>query len=122
MSDEFEKNENLEAGELEEEEIVELVDDEGKTLKFFHVATIDFEGNWYVFFSPTEEMEDVDTDEVVVFRLDSDEEGNDIFSPIEDEALLQKVYDEYVRIMSEECDVEGDDGCEGGCGGCCGCH
>lgn len=124
MAEEFEKNENLEA-EFEEEDIVELVDDEGKTLKFYHVATIDYESNWYVFFSPTEEMEEVDTDEVVIFRLDSDEEGNDVFSPIEDEELLQKVYDEYVRIMSEEYDenADEDDGCEGGCGGgCCGCQ
>ena len=125
MAEEFEKNENLEV-EFEEDDIVELVDDEGNTIKFYHVATIDYEGNWYVFFSPTEEMEDVDPDEVVIFRLDSDEEGNDVFSPIEDEELLQKVYDEYVKVMSEEyADDEDDDeegGCASGCGGCCGCH
>ena len=52
MAEEFEKNENLEA-EFEEEDIVELVDDEGNAIKFCHVATIDYEGNWYVFFSPS---------------------------------------------------------------------
>lgn len=104
----------------EEDEIVELIDDEGKSMKFFHVATIDYENNWYVFFSPTETTDGVTSDEVVIFKLDADEEGKDVFSPIEDEELLQKVYDEYVKVMDE--DEEGE-GCssEGGCSGCSGC-
>ena len=102
-------------------DIVELVDDDGNTLKFVHVATIDYENKWYVFFSPTEEVEGVTTDEVVIFRLDSDKEGKDVFSPIEDEELLQKVYDEYVKIMEEDEETEENE-CKGtGCDGCCGC-
>jgi uncharacterized protein YrzB (UPF0473 family) len=102
----------------ENEDLVELVDDDGNTVKFNHVATIDYENNWYVFFSPVEKVEGIDTDEVVIFRLDADEEGKDIFSPIEDEELLQKVYDEYVKVMEED-DEEacGESGCEG-CKGC----
>lgn len=110
-----------------EEDIVELVDEEGKTIKFNHVATIDFENEWYVFFSPVEETDGVSTEEVVIFKLDSDEEGKDVFSPIEDEDLLQKVYDEYVRVMEEDdeceecdesCSCEKNEGCGGGCCGC----
>ena len=49
---------------------------------------------------------------MVIFRLEEDENGEDLFVPIEDENLLNEVYEEYVRMAEEE------DEC--GCG--CGCH
>lgn len=118
-----EENIDLENIDLEEnDDIVELVDDEGNAIKFFHVATVDYENNWYVFFTPTETVEGVNNDEVVIFRLDADEEGKDVFSPIEDEELLQKVYEEYVKIMDEDEDEEEDkEDKPSGCDGCSGC-
>jgi uncharacterized protein YrzB (UPF0473 family) len=98
------------APETDDDEIISLVDDKGDTVNFFHVATIDYENEWYVFFQPVEKTAELDTDEVVVFKLDSDEQDNDVFLPVESEELLQKVYGEYVRIMKEH----GDDD-EGGC-------
>jgi hypothetical protein len=83
-------------------DIVELVGDDGKVIKFIHVATIDYKDNWYVFFSPTEEVDGINTDEVVIFRLLTDEEGKDVFEPIEDEKLLEEVYNEYINTLDEE--------------------
>jgi uncharacterized protein YrzB (UPF0473 family) len=101
----------------EDDDIVELVDDDGKTLRFAHVATVDYEDNWYVFFAPAEDIDGMTDEEVVIFKLDADEDGGEVFTPIEDEALLQRVYDEYVRRMEED-----DEGCEGGCdSSACGC-
>lgn len=113
------ESENCDCQDDDCQDVVELVDDDGNAVKFVHVATVDYENNWYVFFAPCEKVEGVETDEVVIFRLDADEEGNDVFSPVEDEELLQKVYDEYVKVMDEE-DEEEECG-EGGCGGCSGC-
>lgn len=92
----------------EEDEIVELEDEEGKIAKFRHVATIDYENDWYVFFSPAEELDGLSEDEVIIFKLGADESGADVFLPIEDDALLDAVYNEYVRIMEEDdcCDCE----------------
>ena len=101
-----------------EDDIIPLVNDEGQTVNFYHVATIDYENEWYVFFQPAEKMAEIDEDEVVVFKLESDEEDNDVFLPVADEDLLQKVYAEYVRLMEQE----GEDGCGGGdCSACPGC-
>ncbi|MDD4002846.1 MAG: DUF1292 domain-containing protein [Clostridia bacterium] len=88
-------------------DIVELVDDEGKVIKFIHVATIDYKDNWYVFFSPTEEVDGINTDEVVIFHLLSDDEGKDVFEPIEDEKLLEEVYNEYINTLDDD-----EEGCE----------
>lgn len=110
------KEENKEIGNEEEfdDEIVELIDDEGKTEQFYHIATIDYKDDWYVFFSPVEETEEVSGDEVVIFKLGTDEEGGDVFLPIEDEKVLNAVYDEYVKMMEEE-DCGCDDDCDCGC-------
>lgn len=109
----------------EENDIVELVDEDGNAVKFSHVATIDYQNEWYVFFTPAEEVEGVSSEEVVIFKLDSDDEGKDVFSPIEDEELLQKVYDEYLKVIDEDDeeydDEDEDDGCSSGCGSCGGC-
>ena len=103
------------------DEIVELVDDSGRTLKFYHLATMPYKENWYVFFQPAEEIEGAAEDEVVIFQIADGEEGKDTLLPIEDEALLEEVYEEFCRVMEEEeaadeameleaCDC-GEDGC-----------
>ena len=95
-------DENCDRQEFEDDDIVELIDDEGNTIKFIHVATVDYKNEWYAFFSPTEEVDGIDTDEVVIFRVDSDKDGKDIFSPVEDEKLLDEVYNEYLKMLDEE--------------------
>ena len=95
-----------------DEDLVVLTTDDGVEHNFYHVAPVDYNNPPYVFFQPAEEIPDIDEDEVVIFRLEEDENGEDLFVPIEDEKLLNEVYEEYVRMAEEE------DEC--GCG--CGCH
>ncbi len=106
----FEKDLNTCEEEFDED-IIQLINEEGETVDFYHIATIEYEGEWYVFFEPAEELEDVDEGEVAVFKLESDENGEDIFVPLDDDELLDKVFAEFTRIAEEE---------ERGCG--CGCH
>lgn len=99
-------------------DIVELIDDEGKKLKFRHVGTIDYKDEWYCFFQPAEENANVSEDEVAIFKI-TGEEGDEVLSPIEDEKLLNEVFDEFCRIMEEEDDDCDCDECHDGCD--CGC-
>lgn len=106
--------------ELEEEidaddGVVQLINEDGDALDFFFVASLPYKDNWYAFFQPAEEMEDIDEDEIVVFRIVEDESGNDTFEPIEDEQLLDEVYEEYVRRHKEYLQEQGidfDEGCD----------
>ena len=100
-------------------DIVELESEDGETVRFQHVATIDYENEWYVFFTPAEEMEGIDSDETVIFKLTTDENGADIFLPVEDEAILDAVYDEYLRIMEDEDSDWEECQCGDGCGDHC---
>lgn len=95
----------------EQEDIITLTSDDGEQLDFYHEATIEYEDDWYVFLNPVKEMEEIGEDEVVIFKLVKSEEGEDSLEPIEDEDLLDKVYEKYVAMIDsyEDEDYEDDD-------------
>ncbi len=88
---------------MEQENIVELFDEDGNTLKFEHIMTLEYKGNAYICLAPAEPMEDVGEDEMVIMRVGTDEEsGEDIYETIEDEAELDAVFEEYLRIAEAD--------------------
>ena len=98
--------------EMEEEEnaidddVLELIGDDGEAVNFFHLATLEHGKEWYNVLQPTEATEDISEDELIIMQLGTDEEENDIFLPIDDDKILNAVYDEYVKLAEE---IEGED-------------
>lgn len=43
---------------------------------------------------------------MVIFHIESDADGNDVFMPVEDEELLDKLYNEYVKELEAQDDEE----------------
>ena len=93
-------------GYMEEDNIVELIDDEGNELRFQHLMTPEWNGNSYVILAPAEEMEDIGEDEAVVLRIDQDDEGNDVYASIEDEGEMESVFNRYLEIAEADEDDE----------------
>lgn len=87
----------------EEDELIELVDEEGKIIKFRLLDVTEYKGRKYTLLLAAEPNEEIGEDEVVIFRYNEDEQTLD---PIEDEALLQEVFDFY---QAEEDEDEGSD-------------
>lgn len=87
--------------ELQDDEIIVMVDEEGKEVEFTHIATLDYNDEWYIYVQPVE-LGDMDEDEMFIFKIEEDENGNDLFTPVEDEDLLEKLYQEYLK----ECDIQ----------------
>ena len=85
-----------------EDEIVELTTDDGKKLKFFFVGTIEYNGKNYSAFEPAEEIEGISEDDLVIFELSGDDEKTADLLPIEDEALLDAVFEEFCRVLEED--------------------
>ena len=91
----------------EEDNIVELVDEEGNTLKYEHVGTVQYEGEWYCCFVPADDAkeaseEDEDEgEEVEIFHLVGGEDDEQL-EIVEDEDLLEKVFAEFYRQYEEE--------------------
>ena len=90
--------ENLE--QEQDDGIIELVDDEGTVVKFRLLDVTEYKGEKYTLLLAAEPNDDIAEDEVVIFRLNEDEET---LEPIEDEELLQEVFDFY------QSETEGED-------------
>ena len=88
-------NENLE----EESEIIELIDDDGKIIKFKLLDVTEYKGEKYTLLLAAEPSDEIADDEVVIFRLNEQEE---ILEPVEDEALLEEVFEFYQSEIDEE--------------------
>lgn len=95
----MEENQNPEQTE-EEEELIELIDDAGKVIKFRLLDVTEYKGEKYALLLAAEPNEAVADDEVAIFRYKEEEQ---MLEPIEDEDLLQEVFDFY---QNEDYDEE----------------
>ena len=85
--------------EEEGEEIVELVDENGNVLKFKLLDVTEYKGVKYTLLLAAEPNEEIAEDEVVIFRLNEEEE---VLEPIEDENLLEEVFEFYQNEIEDE--------------------
>jgi uncharacterized protein YrzB (UPF0473 family) len=93
-----ENNELLPEEEIEDE-IIELVDEQGKVINFKLLDVTEYKGQKYTLLLAAEPNEEIAEDEVVIFRLNEDAETLD---PIEDEGLLQEIFDFYQSEVDDE--------------------
>lgn len=94
----------------EEAEIVEFSDEQGKVMKFYHLDTIEYQSRFFAFFAPAEEIEGIAEDELIIYEI-SGKPGEEELIPVEDDALLDAVYEEFCAIMEEGCEDEDCDCC-----------
>ncbi len=137
------ENQNQDVELLDEDEIITLYDDDNKPVKFYEVACVEYQGEFYALMQPVEPMEGLGEDEALIFKVREEDEDNDVFEPVTDERVLDAVFDEYLKAAAEaadecgcgcgcehdcDCDCDGDDcdcgdrhhGVDGECG--CGCE
>lgn len=114
------ENENCEI--FDEEEIITLQDDKGNDIRFTEVACVEYEEELYVLLSPVDEVEGIGEDEVIVCKLEPQDDETQLIVPVDDEDLMNKVFDEYLKTAHEcgccddDCDCECDDEhCHCGC-------
>ena len=91
---------------MDREDIVELVDEDGNDVRFEHLMTLEHNGGVYICLVPIDPMEDVAEDELVVMRIETDEEGNDYYATIDDEAELDSVFEKYLELAEADEDGE----------------
>ena len=82
-----------------EDDVIELVDDEGKVIKFKLLDVTEYKGQKYTLLLAAEPNDEIAEDEVVIFRLNEEEE---VLEPIEDEKLLEEVFEFYQQEVEAE--------------------
>lgn len=85
-----------------EDDIVTLTTDDGKKLKFYFVGTIEHKGKTYSAFEPAEEIEGVSEDDLIIFELSGDDEETADLLPVEDEKLLDEVFEEFCKALDDD--------------------
>ena len=87
-----------------EVDIITLEDDLGNEQDFEYLDVVEFEGEEYIILLPVEE-EEQERSEVMILRIESlDEHEN--YVGIDDEEVLQKVFDIFKKRYENEFDFE----------------
>ncbi len=102
-----ERNENAE--ELEDNR-VELIDEDGVKHEYEHLLTFEYQKEWYVALTPAlpaeeDPEEDDEGDEVAIYHLVGGEDDEQL-ETIEDEDLLDELFEEFCRIYDDEDDAD----------------
>lgn len=82
----------------EHDEVVTLIDEEGKEHDFTVVDVIEVDGMEYAILLPAQE----DSDEAIILKFDKDEDGNEILVDIEDDEEWEKVADAWEEMVANE--------------------
>ena len=91
---------------MENDNIIVLTDEDGIDVEFEFCASIEYEGNEYVVLLPTDD----DDGEVVILQVMEDEESDDedevTYVGVDDEEVLQKVFDIFKEQAGDEFDFD----------------
>ena len=87
------------------ENILELMDDEGNKVQFEHLLTFEYGENFYVWLLPVTPLEDFEDGEVLIMRLEEDGD-DDIFLPVETEEELEGAWNAFLELYNDEDEEE----------------
>ncbi len=99
MADEIRNN----APEEEEASIIVLEDDLGNEVEFEYLDVIEYEGVEYLYLIPADEE---DGDDVVILKITSVDDETEMFEGIEDEELLETLFDIFKDKWKDEFNFE----------------
>lgn len=90
-----------EADDEDEEEyddgVLEMEDEDGNVIRFLLSADIPYAGQDYVLLVSAESCGDIEQDESFIMLKTEDADGNPCYQSLEDEALIEAVYDAYLK-------------------------
>ena len=91
---------------MQPDDVVELIDEDGKEVRFEHLMTLEHNGSNYICLVPLDPMEDVGEDELVILKIETDEDGNDTYVSVDDDEELDDVFEAYLEIAEADEDEE----------------
>ena len=85
----------------EQTDIVELIDEDNNIIQFEYFMSFDYGDNDYIVLTPLEEQSEQD-DEIVILRVEQDDNGEDVYVTIDDEEELDQVFDAVNQIINSD--------------------
>lgn len=84
----------------EQADEVTLLDENGNEVRFDHLMTFFYEKEKYIALLPLDSVENVDEDEVVLLHVIT-KNGEDVYETIDNEVLLDEVFDTFLELFEE---------------------
>ena len=88
-----------------EVDIITLEDDLGNEQDFEYLDVVEFEGEEYIILLPVEDEEQARS-EVMILKIESLDDEHENYVGIDDEEVLQKVFDIFKKRYENEFDFE----------------
>ena len=82
-------------------ENIKLYNEENEEIEFEQIALVPIENKTYAILRPLLENEDIAEDEALVFVIDEIDD-EDCLVIVEDDAMVDKVFEEYYKMLKEE--------------------
>ena len=83
-------------------QFVTITTDDGREIEFVEIAELTVLGRLFTILQPTEELEDLDEDDVLIFEVIKDEDGNDIVELVDDDATIDAVSEAFYALSEGE--------------------
>lgn len=83
-------------------DFITIVDDEGNEFELELIDTIDYNGETFSAFLPTDMDEDDPDYGLILLSVTEDENGEELFESIDDDEKLQQVHEMFMTIFEAE--------------------
>lgn len=82
------------------DDLITITDEDGVEYELEILARLEYEGSDYIALAPaeTDESEEV---EVVIFKI-VEEDGEEVFEALDDEALIENVFNAFIELSYED--------------------
>ena len=86
----------------DEGDLITIIDDDGQEFELEYIDEMDYNGSTYVCFRPAN-MDESDPDYgMIILRSVLDENGEELFESIDDDAELDDVYNKFMVLFFDE--------------------
>ena len=90
-------------------DLITIVDDDGQEFELEYIDEIDYNGSTFVAFLPAN-MDESDPDYgLIILRSVPDENGEELFESIDDEAELDDVYNKFMVLLFDHEEEESEE-------------
>lgn len=82
-------------------DIITVTDNDGNEFVLEHIHTLEFRGEYYMAFLPTD-MDEDDPDFGLIILKGIEENGEELLGSVDDQEELQAVYEEFAKLLYDE--------------------
>ena len=86
----------------EYDDIITLTSESNEEIDFVNIAQIVYQSKIYAILQPVELLDGMDEDEAFVFEVETDEVGQNSYTIVTDDEIVDEVFSRYNQLLEEE--------------------